>query len=69
MTGSISWEILAPELVERLPVMITPRRCTKTQPIALDDELVDLVGVLVSRPDTIGEVYDIGGPEVLTRST
>ena len=38
---------------------------TKTQPIALDDALVDLVGVL-GRPDTIGEVYDIGGPEVLT---
>ena len=63
--GSISWEILR-QLVERLPVMITPRWVqTKTQPIALDDALVDLVGVL-GRPDTIGEVYDIGGPEVLT---
>ena len=38
---------------------------TKTQPIALDDALVGLVGVL-GRPDTIGEFYDIGGPEVLT---
>jgi len=63
--GSISWEILR-QLVERLPVMITPRWVqTKTQPIALDDALTDLVGVL-GRPDTIGEVYDIGGPEVLT---
>lgn len=63
--GSISWEILR-QLVERLPVMITPRWVqTKTQPIALDDALVDLVGVL-GRPDTIGEVYDIGGPEALT---
>ena len=63
--GSISWEILR-QLVERLPVMITPRWVqTKTQPIALDDALIDLVGVL-GRPDTIGEVYDIGGPEVLT---
>jgi uncharacterized protein YbjT (DUF2867 family) len=63
--GSISWEILR-QLVERLPVMITPRWVqTKTQPIALDDALVDLVGVL-GRPDTVGEVYDIGGPEALT---
>ena len=63
--GSIGWEILR-QLVERLPVMITPRWVqTKTQPIALDDALTDLVGVL-GRPDTIGEIYDIGGPEVLT---
>jgi uncharacterized protein YbjT (DUF2867 family) len=63
--GSISWEILR-QLVERLPVMVTPRWVqTKTQPIALDDAVVDLVGVL-GRPETIGEVYDIGGPEVLT---
>ena len=42
--GSISWEILR-QLVERLPVMITPRWVqTKTQPIALDDAVVDLVG-------------------------
>jgi uncharacterized protein YbjT (DUF2867 family) len=63
--GSISWEILR-QLVERLPAMITPRWVqTKTQPIALHDALVDLVGVL-GRPETIGEVYDIGGREVLT---
>jgi uncharacterized protein YbjT (DUF2867 family) len=63
--GSISWEILR-QLVERLPVMITPRWVqTRTQPIALDDALIDLVGVL-GRPDTIGEIYDIGGPEALT---
>jgi uncharacterized protein YbjT (DUF2867 family) len=63
--GSISWEILR-QLVERLPVMITPRWVqTKTQPIALADAVIDLVGVL-GRPDAIGEVYDIGGPEALT---
>jgi uncharacterized protein YbjT (DUF2867 family) len=63
--GSISWEILR-QLVERLPVMVTPRWVqTKTQPIALADALVDLVGVL-GRPDAIGEVYEIGGPEALT---
>jgi uncharacterized protein YbjT (DUF2867 family) len=63
--GSISWEILR-QLVERLPMMITPRWVqTKTQPIGLDDALVDLVGVL-GRSECIGEVYDIGGADVLT---
>jgi uncharacterized protein YbjT (DUF2867 family) len=63
--GSISWEILR-QLVERLPVMITPRWVeTRTQPIALDDALDDLVGVL-GRADTIGATYEIGGPEPLT---
>jgi uncharacterized protein YbjT (DUF2867 family) len=63
--GSISWEILR-QLVERLPVMITPRWVrTRAQPIAVDDALIDLVGVL-GRPEAIGEVYDIGGTEILT---
>lgn len=63
--GSISWEILR-QLVERLPVMVTPRWVqTLTQPIALDDALHDLTGVL-GRSDTIGETYEIGGPEALT---
>jgi uncharacterized protein YbjT (DUF2867 family) len=63
--GSISWEILR-QLVERLPVMITPRWVeTRTQPIALDDALLDLIGVL-GRPAAIGQTYDVGGPEPLT---
>ncbi len=63
--GGISWEILR-QLVARLPVMITPRWVeTRTQPIALDDALGDLVGVL-GRSETVGEIYEIGGPEVLT---
>ena len=63
--GSISWEILR-QLVERLPAMITPRWVqTRTQPIALDDALDDLTGVL-GRRETIGEIYEIGGPEALT---
>lgn len=61
----ISWEILR-QLVERLPVMVTPRWVnTRTQPIALADALVALTGVL-GRPDTVGETYDLGGPEPLT---
>jgi uncharacterized protein YbjT (DUF2867 family) len=63
--GSISWEILR-QLVVRLPVMVTPRWVeTRTQPIALDDALGDLTGVL-GRPAAIGETYDVGGPEPLT---
>jgi uncharacterized protein YbjT (DUF2867 family) len=63
--GSISWEILR-QLVTRLPVMITPRWVqTRTQPIGLADALFYLAGVL-GRPDTIGQVYEIGGPEALT---
>ena len=63
--GGISWEILR-QLVERLPVMVTPRWVeTRTQPIALDDALFDLTGVL-GRAETIGEIYEIGGPEPLT---
>jgi uncharacterized protein YbjT (DUF2867 family) len=63
--GSISWEILR-QLVTRLPVMITPRWVeTRTQPIGLDDALVYLTGVL-GRTETIGEVFEIGGPAPLT---
>lgn len=63
--GGISWEILR-QLVVRLPAMITPRWVqTRTQPIALDDALHDLVGVL-GLPAAIGETYEIGGPEPLT---
>lgn len=63
--GSISWEILR-QLVVRLPAMVTPRWVdTRTQPIALDDALIYLVGV-AGRPEAIGETYEIGGPEALT---
>ena len=63
--GSISWEILR-QLVTRLPVMVTPRWVeTRTQPIALADALVALAGVL-GRRETIGQTYEIGGPEALT---
>lgn len=63
--GSISWEILR-QLVARLPVMITPRWVeTRTQPIALNDALRYLIGVL-GRIDSIGETYEIGAPEPMT---
>ena len=63
--GGISWEILR-QLVERLPVMITPRWVqTRSQPVALDDALCALSGVL-GRDESIGEVYELGGPAPLT---
>lgn len=63
--GGISWEILR-QLVERLPVMLTPRWVqTRTQPIALTDALTCLVGVM-GRSETIGASFDIGGPESMT---
>jgi uncharacterized protein YbjT (DUF2867 family) len=62
--GGISWE-LTRQLVEHLPAMITPRWVrTRTQPIAIDDVVRYLVGVL-ELPEAADRAYDIGGPEVL----
>ncbi|MDQ1358613.1 MAG: hypothetical protein QOG44_2986 [Acidimicrobiaceae bacterium] len=63
--GGISWEILR-QLVARLPVMVTPRWVqTRTQPVAVDDAVVFLAGVL-GRTEALGQVYDVGGPEAMT---
>jgi uncharacterized protein YbjT (DUF2867 family) len=63
-SGSASFEILR-YLVERLPIMITPKWVsTPCQPIAVRNVINYLIGTL-SAPETIGEVFDIGGPEVL----
>ncbi|MDQ1720675.1 MAG: hypothetical protein QOI26_409 [Pseudonocardiales bacterium] len=62
--GGISWEITR-QLVDHLPVMIGPRWVsTRTQPIALADVVRYLVAVLEA-PQSAGQVYEIGGPEVL----
>ena len=62
-SGSASFEILR-YLVERLPVMITPKWVsTPCQPIAVRNVLGYLVGVLAA-PETAGGIFDIGGPEV-----
>jgi uncharacterized protein YbjT (DUF2867 family) len=64
-SGSASFEILR-YLVERLPVMVTPRWVsTECQPIAVRNVLHYLVACLES-PDTTGRVLDIGGPDVLS---
>ena len=62
--GGISWEITR-QLVEHLPAMVTPRWVrTLTQPIAIDDVVRYLVGVL-GLEAAIGKVFEIGGPDVL----
>lgn len=64
-SGSASFEILR-YLVERLPVMITPKWIdTPVQPIAIRNILNYLVGCL-TQPGTIGRTFDVGGPDVLT---
>jgi uncharacterized protein YbjT (DUF2867 family) len=63
--GSASFEILR-YLVDRLPVMITPRWLgTESQPIAIRNVLDYLVGCL-EVPGTAGQTFDIGGSEVVT---
>jgi uncharacterized protein YbjT (DUF2867 family) len=64
-SGSASFEILR-YLVEHLPVMLTPRWVRSlSQPIAIRNVIDYLVGCL-KHAATIGETFDIGGPEVLT---
>ena len=63
--GGISWEITR-QLVKNLPAMVAPQWvATRTQPIALQDVVRYLVGVL-DNPDALGRVFEIGGPEVLS---
>jgi uncharacterized protein YbjT (DUF2867 family) len=63
--GSASWEILC-QLVERLPVMITPQWVkTATQPIALDD-VVEYLTRCRDRDVVPAGHYDIGAPEPTT---
>ena len=63
--GSASFEIMR-YLVDRLPVMLTPRWVrTETQPIAVGDVLSYLEGCL-AKPETKGQAYDIGGPDILS---
>ena len=63
--GSASFEILR-YLVERLPVMVTPRWVqTECQPIAVRNVIEYLLDALVM-DETKGQTLDIGGPEVLS---
>jgi uncharacterized protein YbjT (DUF2867 family) len=64
-SGSASFEMLR-YLVDRMPVMFTPPWVhTPVQPISIRNVLNYLVGCL-EHDETIGQTYDIGGPDVLT---
>ena len=64
-SGSASFEIIR-DLVEKLPLMITPRWLnTKCQPIGVDNVLDCLVKSLGNKK-TYDQNFDIGGPEIMT---
>jgi uncharacterized protein YbjT (DUF2867 family) len=63
--GSASFEVVR-QLGKRLPIMITPKWVrTECQPVAIDDVIAYLVGVL-DEESTRNDTFEIGGPEVLT---
>jgi uncharacterized protein YbjT (DUF2867 family) len=63
-SGSASFEILR-YLVERLPVMVTPKWVTTPcQPIGVRNVITYLVQALTV-PETAGGVFDIGGPDIM----
>ncbi len=64
-SGSASFEIIR-DLVEKLPVMITPKWLkTRCQPIAIRNVVEFLIGVL-GKSETYNKSYDIGGPDILS---
>lgn len=64
-SGSASFELIR-YLVDRLPVMITPKWVrTESQPISIRDVLGYLAGCL-DHPETMGQDFDIGGPFIET---
>ncbi len=64
-SGSASFEILR-DLVEKLPVMITPKWVnTRCQPIGIRDVLDLLTGV-AGVSETYDRNFDIAGPDILT---
>ncbi|MEJ7794597.1 MAG: NAD(P)H-binding protein [Nocardioides sp.] len=63
--GGISWE-LTRQLVKNLPAMVVPRWVdTPTQPVAVDDVIRYLSGV-VGEEAALGRVFEIGGPKQMT---
>ena len=63
--GGISWEMTR-QLVKNLPAMVVPKwAATRTQPIARDDVVRYLAGV-VGREEAFGRTFEIGGPDQLS---
>ena len=64
-SGSLSFEMVR-ALVERLPVMVTPRWVsTRAQPIAIEDVIAYLLAAL-DAPDEVAGVFEIGGADVMS---
>ena len=64
-SGSLSFEMVR-ALVDRLPVMITPRWVSaKAQPIAIEDILDYLLGAIDLEIDE-SKVFEIGGPDIVS---
>lgn len=63
--GSAAYEVIR-DLVNHLPIMITPRWVkSRSTPIALEDLLDYLIGV-ARLPAALGRIFDVGGPETLS---
>ena len=65
-SGSVSFEMLR-YIAERMPFFIIPRSVidTRVQPICIRNVLIYLEKCL-EKEETVGQTYDIGGPEILT---
>lgn len=64
-SGSLSFEMIR-ALVERLPVMLTPRWVrTPAQPIAVED-VIDYLVAALERETMESRVFEIGGPEAVS---
>lgn len=63
--GSAAFEVMR-DLVNNLPVMITPRWVSsRSPPIALPD-LLSYLAAIADLDEAAGKIYDAAGPEVLT---
>lgn len=64
-SGSASFEIMR-DLVEKLPVMVTPRWLnTRCQPIGISD-VVTILSKTIFNSETFQKNFDIGGPDILS---
>jgi hypothetical protein len=64
-SGSLSFELIR-SLVQRLPVMLCPRWVqTPTQPVAIEDLVAYLVAAR-TLPNGEGEVFEVGGTDVVS---
>jgi uncharacterized protein YbjT (DUF2867 family) len=64
-SGSLSFEMIR-TLVEKLPVMVTPRWTRSlAQPIAIEDVIDYLMAAMESRPEVQG-IFEIGGAEQIS---